>query len=203
MPQSVRAVYEDGLLRPLDSLTGIAEHSEVKLIVREATRSPRSLAERLGLLPKEDAEEVVRAIEEELENADAAGPGAGPQERETIAELAAFLRLVACLTDLDQLKPGWNTYEAEPPSALALRTSLRILRALYSMDHLPDRVLPLADGGVALVYSRGSLYASFECFNDGEVTAGTSNRSDDHEAWDVEPGGVADSAKRISAFLNG
>ncbi len=68
---------------------------------------------------------------------------------------------------------------------------------------LPQRVAPLADGGVALVYSRGSLYASFECFNDGEVTAGTSNRSDDHRAWDVEPGRIADSAKRISAFLNG
>ena len=104
------------------------------------------------------------------------------KERETIAELAPFLRLVACLTNLDQLKPGWNIYGAERPSAVALRISLRILRVLYSMDRLPDRVLPLADGGVALVYSRGSLYASFECFNDGEVTAGTSNRSDQHQA---------------------
>ncbi len=77
------------------------------------------------------------------------------------------------------------------------------MRVLYSMSFLPDKILPLADGGVALVYSRGSLYGSIECFNDGEVAAGISNRSDVHEAWDVEPGSVADSGKRISAFLNG
>ena len=206
MPQSVRAVYEDGLLRPLDSLTGIAEHSEVKLIVRGPRQSPQSLAERLGVLPNEDTEEVVRAIEEELESADADSSGGVPEGRETIKELASFLRLVACLTDLDQLKPGWNTYQAEPPGPLAMRTSLRILRVLYSANFLPDRVLPLADGGAALVYSRGSLYANFECYNDGEVTAGISNRSDFHDAWDVESvesGAVLDAAKRIRAFLNG
>ncbi len=202
MPQSVKAVYEDGVLRPLDRLRGIAEHGEVKLIVRDA-RSSDSLAERLGALSADDAEGIVHAIERELDQNEIDAPDRASEERETIQELGSFLRLVACVTDLDQLRSGWNTYAAEAPGRRALKTSLRILRVLHSTSCLPDRVLPLADGGVALVYSRGSLYGSIECFNDGDVSAGISNRSDVHEAWDVEPARVADSARRISAFLNG
>ncbi len=201
MPRAVRAIYEDGILRPLDPLRGIAEHSEVKLFIRGAGQATR-LAESIGILPNEDAEEMIRIIEEELEQADSEGLERFSKEVKTVSKLASILRLVANLTELDQLKPGWNTYDAEPPSARAMTTALKVLRILSSLDYLPDRVLPLADGGVAFAYNHGPLYANFECFNDGEITAGISNRSDRHEAWDVNLGSVEDSAQRIRSFLN-
>ncbi len=201
MPRVVRAIYEDGILRPLDPLRGIAEHSEVKLFIRGAGNATR-LAESIGILADEDAEEMVRIIEEEYERADSMRLERFSGEVKTVSRLASFLRLVANLTELDQLKPGWNTYDAEPPSFLAMTTALRMLKILSSVDCLPDRVLPLADGGVAFVYNHGPLYANFECFNDGEITAGISNRSDQHEAWDVDLGLVEESVKKIRSFLN-
>ncbi len=200
MPQSVTAIYEDGILRPLAPLRGVSEHSEVRLIVREPSLSPQQLAECLSILPLEDTEEMIRAIEEGFERTeeDPSNLLAG----ELGAKRASFLRLVASLTDLEQLKPGWNTYEAAPPSTSALGRALRVLRVLHSVDFLPHRVLPLADGGVALVFSKGPLIASFECFNDGEITAGLSDRSDHHDAWDLGLDGVEAAVERIRAFLN-
>ncbi|MCP4662814.1 MAG: antitoxin family protein [bacterium] len=201
MSRAVRAIYENGVLRPLDPLRGIEEHSEVKLIIRVAEQASY-LAECIGILLDEDAEEMIRIIEDEFERADVRGSRPVFSQVKTLSIYTSFLRLVANLTDLDQLKPGWNTYDAEPPSATALTTALKVLRSLSSVDYLPDRVLPLADGGVAFVYNNGPLYANFECFNDGEITAGISNRSDHHEAWDVDLDSVEDSAGRIRAFLN-
>lgn len=201
MPRAVRAIYEDGILRPLDPLRGIAEHSEVKLFIRGAGQATH-LAESIGLLVDEDAEDMVRILEEEYARADSDRLERFSKEVKTVSRLASLLRLVANLTELDQLKPGWNTYDAKPPSSLAMTTSLRMLRTLSSLDCLPDKVLPLADGGVAFVYKHGPLYANFECFNDGDVTAGISNRSDHHEAWDVDLSSVEDSVERIRSFLN-
>ncbi len=199
-PRSVRAIYEDGILRPLDPLSGIAEHSEVRVIIRAPAQSIPSLAECVGILAEEDTEEMIRAVAQELEQVDV--EGADHLAAEHTSASASFLRLVACLSDLRQLRPGWNTYDAEPPSTVALTTALWVLRSLHLVGFLPDKILPLADGGVALVFNRGSLYANVECFNDGEVAAGISNRSDYHDAWGVDLGAVEDSIHRINAFLN-
>ena len=66
MSRAVRAIYENGVLRPLDPLRGIAEHSEVKLFIRGTEQAAR-LAESLGILVDEDAEEMIRIIEEKFE----------------------------------------------------------------------------------------------------------------------------------------
>ncbi len=201
MTRAVRAIYENGVLRPLDPVEGIAESSEVRLFIRGAGQAAR-LAESIGILPEEDAEEMIRIIEEELEQTDSRNLQRFSREVKSVSRLASFLRLVASLTELDQLKPGWNTYDAEPPSARTMTTGLKMLKILSAVNCLPDRVLPLADGGVAFVYNHGPLYASFECFNDGAITAGISNRSDHHEAWDVDLGSAEDSAERIRTYLN-
>jgi predicted DNA-binding antitoxin AbrB/MazE fold protein len=144
MPQSVKAIYENGVLRPLRPLRGIAEHAEVRLLIRDAASSALSLAESIGILPGEDTETMIRGIEEELAQTDRSDPS-----HLSAQELASFLRLVATLTDLDQLNPGWNTYEAPSPNRQALVTALRVLGELHSLSYLPDRAQPMADGWVA------------------------------------------------------
>jgi predicted DNA-binding antitoxin AbrB/MazE fold protein len=69
--QTVEAIYEDGVLRPVKPLEGIREHSRVQVTVREeepAAKHP--LAEVMGIMPDEDAEEMRRIIEEEFEKVD-------------------------------------------------------------------------------------------------------------------------------------
>ncbi|UCC30659.1 MAG: antitoxin family protein [Phycisphaerales bacterium] len=68
MMRTINAVYEGGVLRPLQSLDGIAEHARVKLTTVESVESSGSyLADCIGTLPDEAAAEMGRIIESEFE----------------------------------------------------------------------------------------------------------------------------------------
>ena len=67
MTQTINAVYEGGVLRPLQSLDGIAEHARVKLTVQSADPTGDGLADSIGILPDEDAAEMRRIVEREFE----------------------------------------------------------------------------------------------------------------------------------------
>jgi predicted DNA-binding antitoxin AbrB/MazE fold protein len=61
---TLEAVYESGVLRPLRPLN-LPEHTRVRLIVEPAPEHP--LADCIGIMPNEDAEEMRRIIEQEFE----------------------------------------------------------------------------------------------------------------------------------------
>lgn len=70
MTQIIEAIYEDGVLRPLQPLKDIEEHSKVKIIIETETQPRHPLADCIGILPDEDAREMRRIIEEEFEKVD-------------------------------------------------------------------------------------------------------------------------------------
>jgi predicted DNA-binding antitoxin AbrB/MazE fold protein len=63
MTKTIEAIYEDGLLRPIQPLEGVADRSRVRLTVEVA----EPLADCIGILSDEDAEEMRRIIEAEFE----------------------------------------------------------------------------------------------------------------------------------------
>lgn len=67
MIKTIHAIYKHGTLRPLEPIEGIKENAEVEItiITKEPKRHP--LAEVCGIMPKEDAEEMLKIIEEEFE----------------------------------------------------------------------------------------------------------------------------------------
>ncbi len=67
MTQTIDAIYEDGILRPIQPLEGVAERSRVRLTVEVAQPAVHPLADCFGILPDEDAQEMLRIIEEEFE----------------------------------------------------------------------------------------------------------------------------------------
>ena len=67
MMRTINAVYEGGVLRPLQSLDGIAEHARVRLTVENVESSDSCLADCIGTLPDEDAAEMRRIVESEFE----------------------------------------------------------------------------------------------------------------------------------------
>lgn len=66
MKKVIHAIYEHGVLRPLEPLEGLQENSEVELVV-QGIAPYHPLDEIFGILPKEDADEIRRIIEEEFE----------------------------------------------------------------------------------------------------------------------------------------
>ena len=67
MMRKIDAVYEGGVLRPLQSLEGFAEHARVKLTVESVEPTGNGLADCIGTLPDEDAAEMRRIVEGEFE----------------------------------------------------------------------------------------------------------------------------------------
>ena len=66
MTRTLRAVYERGVLRPLQPLSDLKENEEVTVTV--STQSP--LLKHVGTLPDADAQEILKIIEQEFEQVD-------------------------------------------------------------------------------------------------------------------------------------
>lgn len=65
MTTTIEAIYENGVLRPVKPLEGVPEHSVVRLTINESSR-PHPLANCIGIMPDEDANEIRRIIDEEF-----------------------------------------------------------------------------------------------------------------------------------------
>ena len=70
MTRRIEAFYENGVLRPLEPIEGVAEHSRLTLTLELGAARPHPLADLVGTLPDEDAKEMLQAIEDEFERVD-------------------------------------------------------------------------------------------------------------------------------------
>ena len=69
MKETLEAVYEDGVFKPLSVPSGIGEHRRVTLTVSDAI-APGSLADCSGRIPRVDADEMREIVQRELERVD-------------------------------------------------------------------------------------------------------------------------------------
>jgi Ser/Thr protein kinase RdoA (MazF antagonist) len=104
------------------------------------------------------------------------------------------------------LEPGWDSYEAAPPSETAILHARRLLEHLQEQEGLPPaQIAASAEGGVVVAFSRGPKYADIECFNDGEILAMISLPPEEPTVWSLEgleTGSLHATFERIAAFLN-
>lgn len=70
MLKTVEAIYEGGILRPLSPIKGLKKHQRVIITVEKPLKKKHPLAGLCGILPDEDAKEMLSAIEEEFEEVD-------------------------------------------------------------------------------------------------------------------------------------
>ena len=69
MKETLEAVYENGVFRPLKRPAGLAEHRQVTLTVT-AEEAPAALADLAGRISKDDAREMRDIVEREFERVD-------------------------------------------------------------------------------------------------------------------------------------
>ena len=70
MVRLVRAIYENGVFRPLDALEGLPDRSSVSLRVEHGPADGGRLSDLNGLWSREDADEIGALIETEFERID-------------------------------------------------------------------------------------------------------------------------------------
>ena len=71
MVRLVRAIFENGVFRPLDGLEGLPERCAVRLRVETVSADGGRLCDHAGLWNPEDADEIAALIESEFEQIDA------------------------------------------------------------------------------------------------------------------------------------
>jgi hypothetical protein len=62
---------------------------------------------------------------------------------------------------------GYTSSYGSPPSPWAMETAKKLTESVAKTS-LPSRVVPLADGGIALEYSEGSAFVRIEILNEAE-----------------------------------
>jgi hypothetical protein len=111
------------------------------------------------------------------------------------------------LDSFKDLQHGWDSYDAEPPSEVAIASAKRVLHVIWSIGLvLSIKVIsPSVEGGVGIVFTGSDQkYADVECFNDGDILAIISEGVKDPSVWAIggEPGALRQAIEKIHAFLN-
>lgn len=70
MTHKVEAIFENGVFRPLQPLPHLTERSHVEISVEVPSENGASVFRGPGILPDEDAAEMLRIIHEEFEQVD-------------------------------------------------------------------------------------------------------------------------------------
>ena len=83
------------------------------------------------------------------------------------------------------LEHGWDTYGAETPNDVARALAARILYLLEEDALPPTRLLPSAEGGIAMSFVEGDNRAEIEIYNTGEVAAVTYSAHSEPVAWEL------------------
>jgi hypothetical protein len=100
-----------------------------------------------------------------------------------------------------RLRPNWDGRGTEVPNDKALYLALKILLDMLEQSILPDRIMPSAEGGVAIVFARANYYADVECFNSGEVGAVIMDGKNEPVVWEVKPNTLRETLSKIRDHL--
>lgn len=114
-----------------------------------------------------------------------------------------FLDASERLWQTRNLKPGWDTYGADPPNESARELAYEVLALLQAGDIAPARLLPSVEGGISISFVRGNARAAIEIFNTGEIVAATYSKDDEPVVWELDKseGSIRDSIGTIREHL--
>lgn len=67
MTKTIQAVFEHGILRPLEPIEGIRENTEVEITIAFKQKELSPVLRFAGILSEEEANGMLKAVEEEFE----------------------------------------------------------------------------------------------------------------------------------------
>lgn len=122
-----------------------------------------------------------------------------------VSDQSVWEQLFGKLEELRRLEPDWNGYGSMPPNARAEANARDILLELHKLDRIPERVVASADDGVGIYITSGKKYAMIECYNDGGIVIGVSDREGNIRNWEITPEShlITTGLEEVLLFLDG
>lgn len=81
----------------------------------------------------------------------------------------AWIYLIQRVRNFATLPKGWDSYDAAPPSAVAIRNTLAFLNVLRSLSIYPAWVEPTSDDSIMLEVRVGNVLEEWDFYSDGDV----------------------------------
>jgi len=89
---------------------------------------------------------------------------------EVLTRLRIFGERLDDISNLANLSADWNSYGSPVPSSTSIKSATKVLSDLNNIFMVPDKVLPSAEGGVAMTFlSESRNRAVIETLNNGEA----------------------------------
>jgi hypothetical protein len=122
-----------------------------------------------------------------------------------VSRLPGEKRRSEALIPLYEIEEGWNGNGSAAPNAWALYWTNEVLLKASDRGLQYTAIMPCADDGVTLIFSRSGKKAIIECFNCGEIAVAISSGLNQTEAWGVpaETQNLESTLEWISDFLAG
>lgn len=110
----------------------------------------------------------------------------------------AFIKI----ENFQNLSKNWNSYGAEAPNSTSIHWAQKVIDVLHKFNFPPTGIVPSAEEGIGIYFSKGKLYADMECFNTGEILAVISDSKTEPTVWEVCEGEIPEAVERIRGFIS-
>jgi hypothetical protein len=98
-----------------------------------------------------------------------------------------YNRLRIKAESLKSLSRNWDSYDSPPPATGVVESSLKFLAKIYQESFLPSSIVPSAEGGLALYFTREGKNAYLEYRNSGELILAMYDREAEPIIIELEP----------------
>jgi hypothetical protein len=109
----------------------------------------------------------------------------------TIERPDDYARLRERIRGFAGLEKGWDSYDADAPSELAISAALALVNRLEGAAVLPEWVTPTSDSSILMRYRLGDVFFEWEFHSDGEVAVMRKPLFDRETYHDLTSGDVA------------
>jgi hypothetical protein len=89
------------------------------------------------------------------------------------------------------LEHDWDTYGAESPNDLARTLAAKVLDVLEEGSLPPSRLIPSAEGGIAMSFVAGDNRGEIEIYNSGEIAAAIYSGQTEPTVWELKNSDIA------------
>lgn len=109
------------------------------------------------------------------------------------------------LEEMRHLPKNWNGYGSLPPNATAIKNTQDVLDNLYEINLTPVSVVPSAEDGITISFTKNNKHAILECYNDGDIMAMTYEGENQPDIWQMGSSlsEIKNELNRIYDIING
>jgi hypothetical protein len=89
------------------------------------------------------------------------------------------------LNEIYYLPDDWDGQGTAAPNAQAFLHAWEVIEVLCNMNFVPANLVPSAEEGIGIYFTKENKYVFVECFNEGEIVVAMSDREGHRRVWQI------------------